>query len=151
MTNETILRMWRIYGIALGIVIVITGICLIAGCVCIYNSGEHPFSREVVAETFSKIAFPVYLCLGMIAVSILMEIVLFIKGILPTDKEAAKSKKSNSKTSSEELAQTRKLNIPRLAILFVAVFCFVYGFITGGTADVLTKAINICTECIGLG
>ena len=39
----------------------------------------------------------------------------------------------------------------RLALLSVGIFLLVYGFMTGGTADVLTKAINICTECVGLG
>lgn len=39
----------------------------------------------------------------------------------------------------------------RLALLLAAVALAVFGFVTGGTADVLTKAVNICTECIGLG
>ncbi|MBQ8627442.1 MAG: thioredoxin [Agathobacter sp.] len=43
------------------------------------------------------------------------------------------------------------MRITRCAILAIGVFFLVYGFITGGTADVLAKAINICTECIGLG
>ena len=29
--------------------------------------------------------------------------------------------------------------------------CLIGGAFAGGWADVLTKAINICTECIGLG
>lgn len=37
------------------------------------------------------------------------------------------------------------------ALLLGAVALAIFGFVTGGTADVLTKAINICTECIGLG
>ena len=43
------------------------------------------------------------------------------------------------------------LTVIRTVILVAAVFCLVYGFFTGGTADVLTKAVNICTECVGLG
>lgn len=39
----------------------------------------------------------------------------------------------------------------RLALLAVGLFLLIYGFATGGIADVLTKAVNICTECIGLG
>lgn len=39
----------------------------------------------------------------------------------------------------------------RLLILFLAVGSLTFGFFAGGTADVLTKAINICTECVGLG
>jgi len=41
--------------------------------------------------------------------------------------------------------------IPRLALLCVGILFLVYGFWAGGTIDVLTKAINICTECVGLG
>ena len=39
----------------------------------------------------------------------------------------------------------------RLGLLGLGLFFLCYGFFTGGTADVLTKAINICTECVGLG
>ena len=41
--------------------------------------------------------------------------------------------------------------ICKCAIIVLAVGLLVYGFISGGTADVLTKAKNICTECVGLG
>lgn len=40
---------------------------------------------------------------------------------------------------------------PRLVLLAAAVLLLIWGFVSGGAADVLTKAINICTECIGLG
>ena len=39
----------------------------------------------------------------------------------------------------------------RWVILAVAVVFLIWGYCIGGTADVLTKAINICTECVGLG
>ena len=39
----------------------------------------------------------------------------------------------------------------RLAILVVALGCLLGGFVAGGTADVLAKAVAICTECVGLG
>ena len=39
----------------------------------------------------------------------------------------------------------------QLVCLVVGLVILVAGFMSGGTADVLTKAINICTECIGLG
>lgn len=39
----------------------------------------------------------------------------------------------------------------RYVILAAAIALAIFGFCTGGTADVLTKAVNICTECIGLG
>ncbi|MBQ7088389.1 MAG: thioredoxin [Clostridia bacterium] len=37
------------------------------------------------------------------------------------------------------------------AILIVGVALVVVGLLENGAAAVLTKAINICTECIGLG
>ncbi len=39
----------------------------------------------------------------------------------------------------------------RLTILVVAITFIIIGIFNGGMADVLQKAINICTECIGLG
>lgn len=39
----------------------------------------------------------------------------------------------------------------RYGVLAAGLALLVYGFATGGIADVLTKAVNICTECIGLG
>ncbi len=39
----------------------------------------------------------------------------------------------------------------RWVLLCAAVVILLYGFFSGGTADVLTKAKNICTECVGLG
>ena len=39
----------------------------------------------------------------------------------------------------------------RIIVFTVAVTFIITGIINGGAADVLKKAINICTECIGLG
>lgn len=263
MTKETMIRFLRIYSILLGIVIVIAGICLMAGCLSIYNSGDHPYSREIVAETFSGIAFPVYLCLGMTILGFVLEVIIpsvpakpkveksytsilnrlhsnrdltqcddtiqneiavlqknrklhvlirtiilvvasvifltyalngnnfhsseingsMIKAMyvlipcllvsfayalfvsIHNEKSirreielmkqvpvAENSSTSNiEETDAKELNSQKKVRITRCAILAIGVFFLVYGFITGGTADVLAKAINICTECIGLG
>lgn len=39
----------------------------------------------------------------------------------------------------------------RIAVAAIAILFIVLGIFNGGMADVLSKAINICTECIGLG
>ena len=39
----------------------------------------------------------------------------------------------------------------RLAVLVVAIVFIILGVMNGGANDVLIKAINICTECIGMG
>jgi hypothetical protein len=43
------------------------------------------------------------------------------------------------------------INLLRTVLLLAAIILLVVGYFTGGTGDVLTKAINICTECVGLG
>lgn len=47
-------------------------------------------------------------------------------------------------------AEQQLLHI-RLAILGIALVLIIGGFIANGTADVLAKAVAICTECVGLG
>ncbi len=43
------------------------------------------------------------------------------------------------------------LPIVKTAIVFLAIGILLFGLFTGGVQDVLTKAVNICTECVGLG
>lgn len=258
MTKETKIRILRVYSILLGISIIAAGICLIAGCISIYRMGDSPYSREVVASTFSKIAVPVYVCLCLTIISLVLElcfpaekekpvqlkdlpatlvrlhttkntadsnscvaleiarlqrnrkkmvltrtfvlaaaslVFLFyalnsdnfhnsdingsmIKAMfilipcliisffctLYTAKQNEKSMQSEiellkqlpntaSAVSNQKGADTTQKSTRILRIFFVTVgICFVtYGAFSGGIADVLAKAINICTECIGLG
>ena len=259
MTKENIIRIHRIYSILLSISIVLAGICLIAGCLTIYFTGEHTYSREIVAETFSNIAIPVYICLILTIGGFIWELVqpskapaqknikpfafmltrLYAKKDLSKCNEELlisinKERKSrklhiiirtvlicissiaflsyalngnhfhqseintsmiramwimipcmlvpfvyavftayyNNKSLQREIelakqapalseSQTdenssinntnKRDNILRFALLFVGIVVLIYGFVSGGTVDVLTKAINICTECIGLG
>ena len=62
-------------------------------------------------------------------------------GVNNGKKEAVKYENKNAKT----------LNIIRGVLVGVALILIVVGIFDGGAADVLQKAINICTECIGLG
>ena len=47
--------------------------------------------------------------------------------------------------------ETASLWVVRGCIFIIAVTFIVVGVLNGGMADVLGKAIRICTECIGLG
>lgn len=49
------------------------------------------------------------------------------------------------------IASPYTLLAARIAVLAAAIALIVLGVLNGGMADVLGKAINICTECIGLG
>lgn len=47
--------------------------------------------------------------------------------------------------------KTTGRNVIRVIIAAAAVVLIALGVMNGGMFDVLVKAINICTECIGLG
>ena len=49
-----------------------------------------------------------------------------------------------------EKNKNKAINIARVSILALSVLLIVVGIFNGGAEDVLQKAINICTECIGL-
>ena len=253
MENRKFILLRRIFGILLSISILTAGICLIAGCLSIYNSGDKPYSREAVAATFAKISVPVFICLGLTVISLIVELVFpldsKVKNPPPvhmTHKRLYDLKDTDNCDGATSLIikkerNRRKINV-LICIILVAIACIatvpcaldmlyfhpedinksvattftslaiymiipfgyavfsayrneksmrreidilkqlpaaertepaaerdvwvvilrtlllalgalllIYGFVSGGTADVLTKAINICTECIGLG
>ncbi len=260
MKKENLVRLHRIYGVLLSISIILAGICLIVGCLTIYFTGERTYSREIVAETFSGISIPVYICLiltiiGFVweflsplpnkkqkpikAYGFILERLLEKKDVkqcdeallLSINKERNNRKLHssirtllicifsivflcygangnnfhqseintsminamwvlipcmvipfgyaiftvyhNNKSLQKEIELIKQapaldtikiddsnlsaqrtdkyVNIVRYALLIIGIAVMIYGFISGGTIDVLTKAINICTECIGLG
>ena len=59
-------------------------------------------------------------------------------------------KREKEKTVSRDRATALVWGI-RLALLAAAALLLTFGILGGGMADILSKAINICTECIGLG
>lgn len=263
MTLETKKRIHLIYGIVLSAVTILAGICFIAACCNIYYSGvasgaSQIYTREIVAESFSKIAIPVYACLTLVIGGMVLNlalpmekprlkpeknlqlilrklqektdlagcdnalhtaiekqkhlrkvcafgsgfslslafvlflayvcnpnhwgtnstpsmaaamIVMFMWLIIPfittvlaayifrksMEKEielmrqaAAQAPKEVEKTAPKARS-SRSANIARIAILAVGAALVILGACNEGTADILTKAVNICTECVGLG
>ena len=81
MTQETKTRIHRIYGICLSATAIIAGICFIAACCTIYYTGvandvPQIYTPAIVAEAFSKIAIPVYLCLALIVGGFILQLAL---------------------------------------------------------------------------
>ena len=58
---------------------------------------------------------------------------------------------SGTETGSRVSAGSRQAAYIRGMVLAAAVLCIIAGIYNGSMRDVLFKAINICTECIGLG
>ena len=81
----------------------------------------------------------VFICRSVVHKSILRQIDEFKAG-------GAKPAKLNYAANNEN-----KMKILRLVLVGAAVALIVLGIGNDGIADVLGKAIRICTECIGLG
>lgn len=54
-------------------------------------------------------------------------------------------------TSEQPTPRRLPVGLLRAGLYGVAILFIVLGVMNGGLRDVLVKAINICTECIGLG
>lgn len=255
MSNESSRRVRLVFGIILTVALIVAGVCLMTACLGIYLSGgEQIFTPQGVAQAFSVIAVPVYLCVALILIGFILDLFLplgknklkaeknpaatlerllskrelnkeidLVKQILTLRKNrnrdkiitlavlavcsivflcygcngdnfhqsqinasmtkasiilfvcmavpfglalanAYRTKASLNKEielvkqipAGETVAQVKPSSknwgvILRWVLVAVAVAILIYGFCTGGTADVLTKAKNICTECVGLG
>ncbi len=66
------------------------------------------------------------------------------------EKEAAEKLNRVQPYYDREMSPRGK-NIVRGVVIGTAVVLILLGIVNGGLWDVLVKAINICTECIGLG
>ncbi len=69
--------------------------------------------------------------------------------IIKANKPAPQQKKEQGNENEE--AEKKKTKIIRISLAVVGVAFVVWGICNGGMKDVLLKAINICTQCIGLG
>lgn len=65
--------------------------------------------------------------------------------------ELLKKIKPTPVPKTEAKPKQDRTKLLRCAVLVLGIAVLVYGYFTGGTNDVLTKAVNICTECVGLG
>ena len=66
-------------------------------------------------------------------------------------REALRAHHSHTKPYRESEMPEKRKNILRAAFIVLAAALILLGITNGGLWDVLVKAINICTECIGLG
>ncbi len=75
MSQKNLRRVYTVYGIALSALLVIAGICLIAACISIYQSGSTPFTYERISTHFALIAVPVLLALVGVIGGIVLSLV----------------------------------------------------------------------------
>lgn len=109
------------------------------GSAAVVTPGESIFSREGFAAA-----------LGRIGWSYALAAIVLITGAvfhLQTKKKAS----AYEKPSEAKEPERKTLTAIRAALLLLSLLLIGWGIRNGGMRDVLIKAINICTECIGLG
>jgi len=132
----------------------ITGLLLIVGAViflCYALNGENFHKSQINASMIHAMAVLIP-CLTPAFISAIFA-AYRNRASIRKEIELLKQAGSYATRQPEPSPVPRKDHRKLLRCVFaaIAVGFLVFGFIAGGTADVLTKAINICTECVGLG
>ncbi|MBQ3446873.1 MAG: hypothetical protein IJG37_04430, partial [Synergistaceae bacterium] len=125
---------------------VIIAVCLIVSAMEIYTEGlarktADPlawiYTREAVSEKLAPVV-------PLFAVFAVLALAGWIAGV---------SADVKTRIGREFMtARTRRPNGILRAVILAAALCFIIaGVFNGSARDVFYKAVNICTECVGLG
>lgn len=131
-------------------------LCLLACSACIVISAVYLFNRN------NFTSWDLEMVMGSMMLHVLPPIaVMFISLMfwvswrhtsMIRELDAAKSAPRVSPAANASAAKkTFPLAVCRVVLYIVAIALVIAGILNGGMYDVLVKAINICTECIGLG
>jgi len=138
----------KVFLIIQSVLYILLTVLLIAAVIGIYREGVAAkaedvlawiFSREKIAESFRLIRPLFYITVGVSAAGLILG-VKDEKGLKPVKG----GRVQNPAPASRE-------KILRIVLLIAAVCLLAVGVYNGSAMDVLGKAINVCTECIGLG
>ena len=123
-----------------------------------YQAQGHPeawiFTREKAVEAFGTFV-------PMLVLAVVVTLICVIKGIRDDsqDKPVAdpdlisiyKAERETERDIQAEASKAKRLHAVKTALLIIAVIFVIAGIFNGSMEDMLIKAINICTECVGLG
>ena len=122
------------------------------------------FDRFTVATLNADIVSAVSLILLLVGISLLLwcvytivdhkaaEIELkAIKDAAQNNHELMKKAESQDTKENKLFSQKETTLVLRIFVLIIAICLIGFGIANGGMTDVLSKAVKICTECIGLG
>lgn len=137
------------------------GVCLWLLLDKSYNAWiETPFllKHSAAADRMLRVCFWSIAALAVLSVaayfaerSVRKEIAL-AKAALVAQVKAGVKPVAVAKTSKPTLVWWKQpINITRMALAVVGITFVVWGICNGGMNETLQKAINICTQCIGLG
>lgn len=132
-------------------------VCLVISLIYGLNKNNFP-AVDINAEMVDAMLF-IIPCI-VVALGAIYALVLVCNASIAREltlvKEGMKNSQQQLATSSQQATNNAQENEKfllgaRLTLLVLVVTFIIIGIFNGGMADVLQKAINICTECIGLG
>lgn len=139
--------------------IIVIAVLLCWQCIDVYIVGNAPqnldangihltsvFRMDDVASRLKGLAAPLSLCMLIAAVTAILHLVAGEKPFRP----AASNRTSTFTARPREISIVKVRSLRGTSLLLALAFILL-GVMNGGLYDVLVKAINICTECIGLG
>ncbi len=92
-TTDVKKRIHLISGIIISVMLVVTGVLFCTACYSVYKSAESQmYTYESIGKAFSKIAVPVWICIGLVIVGFVLKLAL------PLEKERVKANVSQAKT-----------------------------------------------------
>jgi len=163
--NDRVEKWLRTAAIVLAVLTAVTAVLFIYQALDIYLTGvsaanqpspgvylEQIYSPKTIGAHFAPIAPLVYLwlfcCVAM----------LILRAVFPGAKEkpvVAGLKQWREKQLAKKAAAEgkKKPNTRKIALcaMVIALALIVIGIFNGSMHDVFVKAVNICTECVGLG
>ena len=151
----------KVCRILLAVMLAALTILLAAAAVRIWLEGsarkaEDPlaavYTPENVAQALARIRPLLWAVIGMTAAGLVLDIG-GEKGARPLPPRRAERKASASRPAAAAAGKPpeRGTAAVQIILLLAAGVLIVLGILNGSLHDVLLKAINICSECIGLG
>ncbi len=163
----------QVYLTVQSILCILVAAALIAAAWQIYSGGMAQrtadplawiYTRDAVAGKLAVIAPLIFLCLGMGIGGMILGVKdsrarIAAKNLQTAGSKAEKdvhnteknSHKAEKKTASAGISSVKKTSLLQAVIVIAAIFLIIAGVVNGSARDVLYKAANICTECVGLG
>lgn len=151
----------RVFMIIQSLLCVLSVILLISAAIGIYSKGKQRKAEDPTAKIYTREAAGEAAAPG--ALVLLLGACFSIAGWAMDihDESADKPvripefaglmKEQLKDKAAEALDDHEKKNRLRLALLILAIICIIAGIANHNMRDILIKATNICTECIGLG
>ena len=130
---------------------VLLALLLAAAALDIYHAGSARRKADPSAPIYTVEAVATHAKAPLAASAAVVVTTVLCAALGVRDENAEKPVRSLARPPLPTAANAKRRRAARTALLVLAAACIVAGVCNGSMKDVLIKAINICTECVGLG